>query len=118
MANIITELTARIEDYRSTNKNPCKNYATQAAATYFDKQNREDAPSADYVVFYVEAWVAGWAALTCPSSCAAATRRADTSASARTSSPTNRPRRRTASAVPLWSSGEHHERIRSHSARP
>ena len=56
MANIITELTARIEDYRSTNKNPCKNYATQAAATYFDKQNREDAPSADYVVFYVEAW--------------------------------------------------------------
>ena len=24
MANIITELTARIEDYRSTNKNPCK----------------------------------------------------------------------------------------------
>ena len=56
MANIITELTARIEDYRSTNKNPCKNYATQVAATYFDKQNREDAPSADYVVFYVEAW--------------------------------------------------------------
>ena len=27
----------------------------QAAATYFDKQGREDAPSADYVVFYVEA---------------------------------------------------------------
>ena len=52
MANIITELTARIEDYRSTNKNPCKNYATQAAAEkatakmaqaaaiYFDKQGR------------------------------------------------------------------------------
>ena len=32
MANIIAELTARIEEYRATNKNPCKNYATEAAA--------------------------------------------------------------------------------------
>jgi len=68
MANIIAELTARIEEYRATNKNPCKNYATEATAekatakaaqeiaTYFDKQSREDAPSARYVVFYVEAW--------------------------------------------------------------
>lgn len=68
MANIIDTLTARIEEYRKTNKNPCKNYATkeaaekatakmaQAAATYFDKEGRADAPSADYIVFYVEAW--------------------------------------------------------------
>lgn len=68
MANIINELTARIEDYRKENKNPCKNYGSeaaaekatakmaQAAATYFDKQGRADARSADYVVFYVEAW--------------------------------------------------------------
>lgn len=66
--NIIQSLTERIEDYRTTNKNPCKNYATreaaekatakaaQFAATYFDKQNRDDAPSAHYVVFYIEAW--------------------------------------------------------------
>jgi len=66
--NIITSLTVRIEDYRSTNKNPCKSYATQqsaekatsemaqAAATYFDAKHRSDAPSASYVVFYIEAW--------------------------------------------------------------
>ena len=66
--NIIADLTARIEDYRATNKQPCKNYATEAAAekataamaqraaTYFDQQNRKDAPSANYVVFYNEAW--------------------------------------------------------------
>jgi len=68
MANIINDLTARIEAYRKENKNPCKNYATQAAAekataamaqhaaTHFDRDQRKDAPMADYVVFYVEAW--------------------------------------------------------------
>ena len=68
MSNIIATLTARIEDYRATNKNPCKNYGSEAAAekatakmaqnaaTYFDKEGRSDAPSARYVVFYVEAW--------------------------------------------------------------
>ena len=68
MANLTQELTARIEEYRATNKNPCKNYATEAAAekatakiaqqaaTYFDRNGREDAPSARYVVFYIEAW--------------------------------------------------------------
>ena len=30
--DIITALTARIEDYRKTNKQPCKNYATKEAA--------------------------------------------------------------------------------------
>ena len=66
--NITEALTARIEEYRSTNKNPCKNYATreaaekatakmaQQAAKYFDAANRDDAPSARYVVFFVEAW--------------------------------------------------------------
>jgi hypothetical protein len=66
--NIIETLTVRIEDYRATNKQPCKNYATQAAAekatakmaqaaaTYFDKLNRKDAPCARYVVFFNEAW--------------------------------------------------------------
>lgn len=66
--NIIDNLTARIEDYRSTNKKPCKSYATRAAAekataamaqtaaSYFDKAGRTDAPCARYVVFYVEPW--------------------------------------------------------------
>jgi len=65
--NIITSLTERIEDYRSTNKQPCKNYATQEAAEkatakmagdaakYFTRPN-EQVKSANYVVFYVEAW--------------------------------------------------------------
>lgn len=68
MANIINEITARIEDARTTNKNPCKSYATQAAAekaaalmaqkaaTHFDKQGRADAPTADYLVIFVESW--------------------------------------------------------------
>jgi hypothetical protein len=66
--NIINDLTARIEEYRATNKQPCKNYATEAAAekataemaqraaTYFDQQGRADARPANYVVFYNEAW--------------------------------------------------------------
>ena len=65
---IIASLTARIEEYRATNKQPCKNSATeaaeekataamaQAAATYFDAKGRKDAPSAQYVVFYVAPW--------------------------------------------------------------
>ena len=62
--NIIETLTARIEDYRLTNKQPCKNYTTKEAAekaltaasaragVYFD-QNKE---SARYVVFFIPAW--------------------------------------------------------------
>ena len=30
--NIIQSLTERIEEYRATNKQPCKNYATKEAA--------------------------------------------------------------------------------------
>lgn len=62
--NIIDTLTARIEKYRATNKQPCKNYATEEAAekalkdaatragTYFDRE----AHPARYVVFYNKAW--------------------------------------------------------------
>jgi hypothetical protein len=66
--NIIASLTARIEDYRATNKQPCKNYATeaaaekataamaQAAADYFDMARLTGTRPARYVVFYNEAW--------------------------------------------------------------
>lgn len=62
--NIIETLVARIEEYRLTNKQPCKNYATKAAAEkataaaaaaagkYFDR----NAQPARYVVFYNPAW--------------------------------------------------------------
>jgi hypothetical protein len=68
MANIIDTLTASIEDYRATNKQPCKNYATKAAAekatanmaqiaaNHFDRAGRDNAPSANYIVFFNEAW--------------------------------------------------------------
>jgi hypothetical protein len=66
--NIIASLTARIEEYRTTNKNPCKNYASEAAAekatakmaqdaaNYFSKTPGVEARPAQYVVFYNEAW--------------------------------------------------------------
>jgi hypothetical protein len=66
--DIIADITARIEDYRTTNKNPCKNYATreaaekasaamaQKAATYFDREGRKDARPARFVVFHVAPW--------------------------------------------------------------
>lgn len=67
--NITKSLIARIEDARTTNKNPCKNYATEAAAEkavaavammagrYFHKHpNKDDARSARYVVIYIESW--------------------------------------------------------------
>lgn len=71
MANIINELTARIEEYRATNKQPCKNYGSEAAAEkatadmamraalHFAKDRNataENTRPARYVVFYVEAW--------------------------------------------------------------
>lgn len=66
--NIIKSLTARIEEYRATNKNPCKNYASEAAAekatakmaqeaaNYFSRHQGIDARPAHYVVFYVKSW--------------------------------------------------------------
>lgn len=68
MTHLIAELTARIEDFRSTNKNPCKSYTTEAAADkagnemalkaagYFSTGPVEEVKSARYVVFYVAAW--------------------------------------------------------------
>lgn len=67
MADLIETLTARIEEYRATNKNPCKSYATKAAAekatsdmaqraaNYFHAFDGE-AKQARYVVFFNEAW--------------------------------------------------------------
>jgi hypothetical protein len=66
--NVIAALTARIEEYRAENKNPCKNYATEAAAekatakmaqdaaNYFYKERGVEARPAQYVVFYNAAW--------------------------------------------------------------
>lgn len=66
MSNVIATLTARIEDYRLTNQNPCKSYSTQAAAEKATAAMAEkaariydrnaDANSANYVVFFIEAW--------------------------------------------------------------
>jgi len=67
--NIIAALTARIEEYRVETKNPCKNYATEAAAEkatakmakvvadyfYYTPGVEADRP-ARYVVFYNAAW--------------------------------------------------------------
>ena len=62
--NIIETVTARIEEYRASNKNPCKNYATKEAAekaliaasakagAYFD----QNGTPARHVVFFIEAW--------------------------------------------------------------
>lgn len=66
--NVTDKLIAAIEEYRATNKNPCKNYATkeaaekatalmaQRAASHFDIEGRTDAPAARYVVLFNEAW--------------------------------------------------------------
>lgn len=66
--DIISALITRVEDYRATNKNPCKNYGTQAAAQaatgkaaqqaadHFAKDSSKPADPCRYVVFYVPAW--------------------------------------------------------------
>lgn len=64
--NIVTSLIVRIEDYRSTNKQPCKNYASEAAAAKATKAAAEralkilgahnDSKPVGYLVFYVPAW--------------------------------------------------------------
>ena len=61
--NIIESVTSRIESYRKENKNPCKSYATKAAA---EKAAAKVAKmvgdhhmidqSANYIVFFNEAW--------------------------------------------------------------
>lgn len=64
MTNIIDQVTARIEDYRATNKAPCKNYATKAAAERATAKAAatigatlwERGTPAPYIVFFNEAW--------------------------------------------------------------
>ena len=62
--NTIDTLIARVEAYRATNSNPCKNYKTQAAAEkatstvaklagrHFDRAGNE----AEYIVVFNAAW--------------------------------------------------------------
>ena len=61
--NIIKDVINRIEKYRTTNKNPCKNYATEAAAEKATAkvaqeiaEHHDSGRPAQYVVFYVESW--------------------------------------------------------------
>jgi hypothetical protein len=62
--NIVANLIERIEEYRATNKQPCKNYATEQAAVKALEQASiragaifdTDKKPARYVVFYVPAW--------------------------------------------------------------
>jgi hypothetical protein len=61
--NIIQDLLKRVEAYRETNQNPCKNYATEASAEKATKKMAEtmgirfgSRVSARYIVFYNDAW--------------------------------------------------------------
>ena len=61
--NIIKHLIKRIEDYRKTNKQPCKNYATEERAEKATKkvaklcqEHLDLEQPIRYVVFYNEAW--------------------------------------------------------------
>jgi hypothetical protein len=61
--NIIKQLIVRIEKYRKENKNPCKNYATEAACenaiakmAQMVADHHGCLQPARYVVFYNEAW--------------------------------------------------------------
>ena len=60
--NVIAHIEAKIETYRKSNKNPCKNYATESAAEKATAKIAElvgkehETHTARYVVFYIEAW--------------------------------------------------------------
>ena len=64
--NLIKDLSARIEEYRSTNKRPCANYATEASATRAagkvaaavgkELSRNHDGEPCRFVVFYIPAW--------------------------------------------------------------
>ena len=66
--NITASLIARIEEYRATNKHPCKNYATEAAAErvassfaatlalHHDRSETNQQKPCRYVVVFNEAW--------------------------------------------------------------
>lgn len=62
--NLIKTLIARIEEYRATNKSPCKSYASEASAEKAAEQYAAKIVSSftdekfdlEYVVFYNPAW--------------------------------------------------------------
>ena len=60
--NIIENVIERVEAYRKTNQNPCKNYATKKSAEKATKKMAEimgvrfDTKPARYIVIYNEAW--------------------------------------------------------------
>lgn len=65
--NITRDLIARIEEYRASNKNPCKNYGTEDAAdkagaemamsvAHHFAKDQTNVRSARYVVLFVPAW--------------------------------------------------------------
>ena len=65
--NVVTDLISRIEEYRATNKNPCKSYASEQKATaiaesfaqkyaaYFTAENSTSRPCR-YIVTFNDAW--------------------------------------------------------------
>tara|TARA_R110000782_G_scaffold201099_1_gene289874 strand:+ start:123 stop:425 length:303 start_codon:yes stop_codon:yes gene_type:complete len=65
--NVVTNLISRIEEYRASNKTPCKSYANEAKATavaetfakkyadYFTAENSASRPCR-YVVAFNAAW--------------------------------------------------------------
>jgi len=60
--NLITKLIERIEEYRTTNKKPCKSYASQATAEKAANTVAAEAAKyflvkqVEYLVFYNPAW--------------------------------------------------------------
>ncbi len=61
--NIIASITSRIEASREENKQPCKNYASEARAekaaaemAALVAEHHGSAKQANYVVFFVESW--------------------------------------------------------------
>lgn len=62
--NIVKSVIARIEDSRRTNKNPCKNYATEEAAekaaqkyaALITRAYTQEEYDLQYMVVYNEAW--------------------------------------------------------------
>ena len=66
--NTLEFLTSSIEERRKETKSPCKNYASQSAATkatsklaqkvanHFASDQSQDAKPARYLVFYIEPW--------------------------------------------------------------
>lgn len=60
--NIIESILKRVEDYRKTNKNPCKNYATKEGAEKATKKMAEtmgrrfDTQTARYIIIYNKVW--------------------------------------------------------------